>query len=123
MGSMPLGDLCHAWAIFYDACPSLPTTFSRGRRNKVKISWAKSSMVSPQRQQAQAFKEESWFRIVMIELRPCSSEKPASAAVEGGNMARTLSMSFNWQGPMDYERACARVRLADEAGVDTVWAA
>ncbi len=38
-------------------------------------------------------------------------------------MARTLSMSFNWQGPMDYEQACTRVRLADEAGVDTVWVA
>jgi F420-dependent oxidoreductase-like protein len=38
-------------------------------------------------------------------------------------MARTLSISFNWQGPMDYEQACARVRVADEAGVDTVWVA
>jgi F420-dependent oxidoreductase-like protein len=38
-------------------------------------------------------------------------------------MGRTLSMSFNWQGPMDYEQACARVRLAEEAGVDTVWVA
>lgn len=38
-------------------------------------------------------------------------------------MARTLSMSFNWQGPMDYEQACARVGLAEEAGVDTVWVA
>jgi F420-dependent oxidoreductase-like protein len=38
-------------------------------------------------------------------------------------MARNLSMSFNWQGPMDYEQACARVRLAEEAGVDTVWVA
>jgi F420-dependent oxidoreductase-like protein len=38
-------------------------------------------------------------------------------------MARFLSMSFNWQGPMDYAQACARVRLAEEAGVDTVWVA
>ena len=38
-------------------------------------------------------------------------------------MARTLSMSFNWQGPMDYDQACSRVRLAEEAGVDTVWVA
>jgi F420-dependent oxidoreductase-like protein len=38
-------------------------------------------------------------------------------------MVRTLSMSFNWQGPMDYAQACARVRLAEEAGVDTVWVA
>jgi F420-dependent oxidoreductase-like protein len=38
-------------------------------------------------------------------------------------MARTLSISFNWQGPMDYEHACTRVRLADDAGVDTVWVA
>jgi F420-dependent oxidoreductase-like protein len=38
-------------------------------------------------------------------------------------MARTLSMSFTWQGPMDYEQACAHVRLAEEAGVDTVWVA
>jgi F420-dependent oxidoreductase-like protein len=38
-------------------------------------------------------------------------------------MARTLSMSFNWQGPMDYAQACARVRLAEEAGVDTIWVA
>jgi F420-dependent oxidoreductase-like protein len=38
-------------------------------------------------------------------------------------MARTLSMSFNWQGPMDYEHACTGVRLADEAGIDTVWVA
>jgi F420-dependent oxidoreductase-like protein len=38
-------------------------------------------------------------------------------------MARTVSMSFNWQGPMDYDQACNRVRLAEEAGVDTVWVA
>jgi F420-dependent oxidoreductase-like protein len=38
-------------------------------------------------------------------------------------MARTLSMSFNWQGPMDYAQACARVRLAEEAGVNTIWVA
>jgi F420-dependent oxidoreductase-like protein len=38
-------------------------------------------------------------------------------------MARILSMSFNWQGPMDYDQACALVRLAEEAGVDTVWVA
>jgi F420-dependent oxidoreductase-like protein len=38
-------------------------------------------------------------------------------------MARTLSMSFNWQGPMDYEQACTRVRLAEAAGVNTVWVA
>jgi F420-dependent oxidoreductase-like protein len=38
-------------------------------------------------------------------------------------MARILSMSFNWQGPMGYEQACAHVRLAEEAGVDTVWVA
>jgi F420-dependent oxidoreductase-like protein len=38
-------------------------------------------------------------------------------------MTRTLSMSFNWQGPMDYAQAGARVRLAEEAGVDTVWVA
>jgi F420-dependent oxidoreductase-like protein len=38
-------------------------------------------------------------------------------------MARTLSISFNWQGPMDYAQACTRVRLAEEAGVDTVWVA
>jgi F420-dependent oxidoreductase-like protein len=38
-------------------------------------------------------------------------------------MARTVSMSFNWQGPMDYDQACSRVRLAEAAGVDTVWVA
>jgi F420-dependent oxidoreductase-like protein len=38
-------------------------------------------------------------------------------------MTRTLSMSFNWQGSMDYAQACTRVRLAEEAGVDTVWVA
>jgi F420-dependent oxidoreductase-like protein len=38
-------------------------------------------------------------------------------------MARTLSMGFTWQGPMDYEQACSRVHLAEEAGVDTVWVA
>ncbi len=38
-------------------------------------------------------------------------------------MARNLSMSFNWQGPMDYAQACTRVRLAEEAGVETVWVA
>ena len=38
-------------------------------------------------------------------------------------MARTLSIGFNWQGPIDYEQACARVRLAEEAGVDTAWVA
>jgi F420-dependent oxidoreductase-like protein len=32
-------------------------------------------------------------------------------------------MSFNWQGPIDYREACYRVRLAEEAGVDTVWVA
>jgi F420-dependent oxidoreductase-like protein len=38
-------------------------------------------------------------------------------------MARTLSISFNWQGPIDYDQACTRVRLAEEAGVDTAWVA
>ena len=38
-------------------------------------------------------------------------------------MARNLSMSFNWQGAMDYAQACTRVRLAEEAGVETVWVA
>ncbi len=38
-------------------------------------------------------------------------------------MPRTLSMSFNWQGPMNYQEACTRVRLAEDAGVDTVWVA
>lgn len=38
-------------------------------------------------------------------------------------MARKLSMSFNWQGPMDYDDACVRVRMAEAAGVDTVWVA
>ena len=32
------------------------------------------------------------------------------------SMARNVSMSFNWQGPMDYAQACTRVRLAEEAG-------
>jgi F420-dependent oxidoreductase-like protein len=32
-----------------------------------------------------------------------------------------LSIGLNWQGAMNYDTACARVRLADEAGVDTVW--
>ena len=38
-------------------------------------------------------------------------------------MARKVSISFNWQGPMDYDQALARVRLADEAGVDIAWVA
>ena len=38
-------------------------------------------------------------------------------------MARTLSISFNWQGPMNYAQACTGVRLAEEAGVDAVWVA
>src|SRR6266581_5030441 len=38
-------------------------------------------------------------------------------------MARKVSISFNWQGPMDYDQALVRVRLADEAGVDTAWVA
>src|SRR5437762_11625079 len=38
-------------------------------------------------------------------------------------MARKVSIGFNWQGPMDYEQALARVRLAEEAGVDTAWVA
>jgi F420-dependent oxidoreductase-like protein len=38
-------------------------------------------------------------------------------------MARKLSIAFNWQGPLDYDAACARVCAADEAGVDTVWVA
>ena len=33
----------------------------------------------------------------------------------------TISIGFNWQGAMDYDAACKRVRLADEAGVDVVW--
>ncbi len=36
-------------------------------------------------------------------------------------MARRLSIGFNWQGSLDYDEACRRVRAADEAGVDTVW--
>src|SRR5213594_1020795 len=38
-------------------------------------------------------------------------------------MARKVSIGFNWQGPMDYDQALARVRLAEEAGVDTAWVA
>ena len=38
-------------------------------------------------------------------------------------MSRTLSMSFNWQGPMNYAEAGTGVRLAEDAGVDTVWVA
>lgn len=38
-------------------------------------------------------------------------------------MARKLSISFNWQGPMDYQQAIARVQMAEEAGVDTAWVA
>jgi F420-dependent oxidoreductase-like protein len=38
-------------------------------------------------------------------------------------MARKLSIGLNWQGPLDYDRVCAQVRLADAAGVDTVWVA
>lgn len=38
-------------------------------------------------------------------------------------MARQLCISFNWQGPLDYDQACAQVQLAEEAGVDTVWVA
>jgi F420-dependent oxidoreductase-like protein len=38
-------------------------------------------------------------------------------------MAKKLSISFNWQGPMDYRQAVDHVRLADEAGVDTAWIA
>src|SRR5262245_22909615 len=50
-------------------------------------------------------------------------ERDACVRRKGANMARTLSMSFTWQGPMDYEQACAHVHLAEEAGVDTVWVA
>jgi alkanesulfonate monooxygenase SsuD/methylene tetrahydromethanopterin reductase-like flavin-dependent oxidoreductase (luciferase family) len=38
-------------------------------------------------------------------------------------MARRLSIGFNWQGPLDYDVACRRVRAADENGIDTVWVA
>ena len=38
-------------------------------------------------------------------------------------MARNVCISFNWQGPLDYDQAGARVRTAEEAGVDTVWVA
>lgn len=38
-------------------------------------------------------------------------------------MARKLSISFNWQGAMDYDQAIARVQMAEEAGVDTAWVA
>ncbi|ETX08767.1 LLM class flavin-dependent oxidoreductase [Candidatus Entotheonella palauensis] len=38
-------------------------------------------------------------------------------------MARRLSIGFNWQGPLDYDVACRRVRMADENGIDTVWVA
>ena len=34
-------------------------------------------------------------------------------------MAQKLCISFNWQGPMDYDQACARVRAADEVGVNS----
>ncbi|MBM3222446.1 MAG: LLM class flavin-dependent oxidoreductase [Candidatus Tectomicrobia bacterium] len=38
-------------------------------------------------------------------------------------MARKVSISFNWQGPMDYDQALHRVRVAEDAGVDTAWVA
>jgi F420-dependent oxidoreductase-like protein len=36
-------------------------------------------------------------------------------------MARRLCIGFNWQGALDYDAAIDRVRLADAAGIDTVW--
>ncbi len=38
-------------------------------------------------------------------------------------MARRLSIGFNWQGALDYDEACRRVRAADDNGIDTVWVA
>ena len=36
-------------------------------------------------------------------------------------MTRRLSVGFNWQGPFDWEQGIARIRAADDAGVDTAW--
>src|ERR671923_839398 len=47
--------------------------------------------------------------------RGSMGERSAGLRRKGAKMARTLAMSFNWQGPMDYDQACARVRLAEEA--------
>ncbi len=38
-------------------------------------------------------------------------------------MTRQLSISFNWQGSVDYDAALTRVRMAEDAGVDTAWVA
>src|SRR5262245_6281332 len=52
-----------------------------------------------------------------------ASASRGSTSEKGCGMAHKVSISFNWQGPMDYEQALARVRLAEEAGVDTAWVA
>ena len=38
-------------------------------------------------------------------------------------MARRISMGFNWQGPLDREKAFESARIADEVGVDSMWVA
>ena len=38
-------------------------------------------------------------------------------------MTRRISMGFNWQGPLDHDKAYESARIADEVGVDSMWVA
>src|SRR5499427_7509025 len=38
-------------------------------------------------------------------------------------MARRIGIGFDWQGSLDRERAFARAKLAEDAGIDSLWAA
>ncbi|HKC50062.1 MAG TPA: LLM class flavin-dependent oxidoreductase, partial [Myxococcota bacterium] len=38
-------------------------------------------------------------------------------------MARRIGIGFDWQGNLDRERAFARAKLAEDAGIDSLWAA
>ena len=38
-------------------------------------------------------------------------------------MARRIGIGFDWQGNLDRERAFDRARIAEDAGVDSLWAA
>src|SRR5580658_4447242 len=38
-------------------------------------------------------------------------------------MARKLTMGINWQGKLDFKQVIERVKIADEAGIDSMWVA
>ncbi len=38
-------------------------------------------------------------------------------------MARKLSVGVNWQGKLDFKALIERVKIADDAGIDSMWVA